>query len=421
MVGHAVSAPERWSLPGPSRFIGRLLDELRAGRQVIIVLPRSGAAGDVIAVSEERLGRQRRVDRLNLGSEDAMRLEPQLLALRQSMRLDVDGEDSVLSTSRLLAAGLRAARRGLIVDVRSATDEDLARWGRSLDEYAAESKNLQGAGPEGLVTVCHAEQLTALPKPDVVVRHQWWWGVIDRLDVLVSLQSRRPSGPDADIRLGMVVELAGFDLDLAEHLLQEWDGSLALLPDLLRDFGARIGRFPTDGDASPPFRLDLGRAEAGGAVPVLLRPHWDAGTVELWDSAPVWHRSVLADVARTAADAQREIRRLVWRAQVAMLLPSVEFARHAIARGAAREVQRMGPGSPLRKRYPTDASIERLDYDDLGKLLGGLRSGHRRKEVTKVFGELRWFRNEIAHVNPLEPANVLRILAVIQDARKAAG
>lgn len=412
-----MSIASRWSLPGPSRFIERVLEYLNLGQQVIVILPRSGSADNFVDVIGDRLRHDRRVDRIDLGSSDERRLEQQVQRLLATVPAPESDSESL--SLKLLADGIRPAQRGLVVDVRSATQDDLAQWGRNLTRYAAHMRAVPRAGPEGVVSICSFEQLPELPEPDVGVHHIWWWGAIEPLDVLVSIQRLRPNEPDSDVRLNTVVELAAFDLNLAELLLREWTGTYSSLNELLLTHGRQLERLEESLRTTKALQLNLGGAQSKDRVPTNLRSHWDAGAVELWGSAPSWHRSALALAAPKSGEVDQELHRLVWRAQVAALIPSVEFARHAIARAAAMEIQKMSETSDLRKRYANPALVEQLDYNELGELLDRIPS-NRRSELNKVFRPLRRYRNKLAGVDFLFRDDVLKLLEVIQDARSQA-
>jgi hypothetical protein len=272
----------------------------------------------------------------------------------------------------------------------------------------------------GVVVLCRDKDLELLPSPDVNVSHVWWWGVMDRLDMLFATRDERPPGLDGEVRMNMIVELGAFDIGLVRHLLARWDGDHRRLIDPLVEYGRSVHDAEIAEAHAEAFSLQLQRVIPGDPVPSSLRSAWNAGLLELWEGTASWHRSFLAFLAPERPDALRELTRLAWRAQVATFLPSIEFARHAIARSVADLRKNLPPHSVLAKACKTDAAVQRLEYKELQDYLRTVGNDPRLRDLERLVDRLRRFRNRLAHVDPRSTEQIHELLKLIQEAREAA-
>jgi hypothetical protein len=420
MVGGGLSPPGLWSLPGPTRFLASIRADVRAGKQVAAVLPHHGVADGFLDTAERALSEVRRVEVLRLGSEDLARADRLLEDLLARHRIPPPADGSPPSARHLLTDGYRTSGLTIIVDLTRVHPDDLGRWNRNLEHHAAYMKSLRDTERVGLVVACREGHVEQLPNPDVNVTHHWWWGVLQRLDVLIWSLDRRPVGPDGEVKANMIVELGAFDLELSSHLLTHWNGDFATADETLQRYGRTSGVRDLLASHRDDFALDIGRVVRGHAVPQGLRAAWDAGLVEMWEGVPSWHRSLLAELAGQRPDAARELTRLVWRAQVATLLPSVEFARHAIARSVSERRDGLREGSRFRSTCRDAKDVEMLEYADLKNYLKDLRGSARRNDLERSLESLRVYRNRLAHVDPLGAEGIRDLISVIQEARTAA-
>lgn len=99
------------------------------------------------------------------------------------------------------------------------------------------------AQPLSVIAIVARDQLPAFrggASSDVAMTSIWWWARIVRWDVaahIVGMTERAPlRGVLSDVRTESIVEIARWDLDLAEHLVTAWDGEPSLLPSLLKDW-----------------------------------------------------------------------------------------------------------------------------------------------------------------------------------------
>lgn len=415
-----MTATDVWSLPGPARLVERVRTELIVGKQVVLVLPTSGVADGVVAALARMLSELRQIEVLRFGEEEHARADSLLYDLLSRNRVPLPEDGSPPSARHLLTDFYRSSGLTLIVDLTKAHPDDLGKWGRNLARHAAHMKSLRDSERVGLIVACRADQLDLVPSEDVNVTRHWWWGILGRLDVLLWSLDRRPEGPDGEVTANAIVELGAFDLKLTDHLLAVWDGDLGTAHETLRVYGRTSGIMDGPEGLREHTVLDSGRTTPRGEVPRPLRSAWNAGLVQLWEGAVSWHRSALAELAPARPDADRELKRLVWRAQVATLLPNVEFARHAIARSVAEERDQLREDSKFRATCRSSKDVEMLEYTDLRDYLRDLRGNARRPDLEQVLDRLRFFRNRLAHVDPLRANRVRELISVIEKARAAA-
>lgn len=388
-----------WELPGPQAFLRSMARTLGEGRSGILVLPEHRATDDPGEVLASRQRIDREWTRLDLadGAELAGVAPASELAAALGIpaptggaRIDVHwltGQDDWF-------------QRVIWVDVRAADGESLQRWSRFLAEYLAAVKAVPVVERSVIVTRCTAEQVTVLPAPDVLLDHHWWWGRIDRIDTLVHVERRAKSGVDPAHRAA-IVEVAAHDLDLADVLLDTWDGEIRGLVDVLNRYAASLGWEQAD---------DIARYRAvqrqGDRVPADLVESWSDGRAEWWSDAVVPHRAAIrADGRVGGIDARRWLGRLCWRAQVGTLLPALEAARLELARYAAERQHRLRAES----RFTSVRDVLALEYGPLVNYFEDLIPAAGDRQRKEALQELRSARHLLAHANTLDARRIGRI------------
>jgi hypothetical protein len=208
-----------------------------------------------------------------------------------------------------------------------------------------------------------------------------WWGGLYRLDTMVV--DERAAQHDPVLR-SAVVEIANFDLELADELLRSWTGTWAGLrdildlftPDLPKSDREQLGRHTTQ---PHPAGLDG------------LRSAWAADAVDRWDEeVHAVHSSLVDDV---------ELGRRVWRGQLTALLPLIEGHRRTLAEWV--EAQR--PWVP--KKF-VDADIPALEIGSLASCFHAIRKELRSRHQDDYLALAVWLkdrRNDLAHCRMVEP------------------
>jgi hypothetical protein len=415
-----VSGQGIWELPGPTRFIEKVLSGFSRGNNVTVVIPEFLDASDFTREIHARLDAVRRTHVVRLGEFDAERSADALNAMERDLSIASHVGGAPLSVRHLLTDWLIASQDALVLDLTRIHRDDLDEWARALHRYADFMRPQVASRRVGLVILCRDRHLEVLPPTDVNVSYLWWWGVLDRLDMLFASRNERMVGPEGEVRMNMVVEIGAFDPGLVRHLLERWDGDHRRVIDPLAEYGRSAHDPDTVAEHSESFELQLQRVIPGDPVPASMRSAWNAGLLELWEGAACWHRSFLAALVPHRPDAIREIMRLAWRAQVATLLPSIEFSRHAIARSVAPFRTRLHPGSKLAGSCTSEADVEALEYSDLQEYLRSIGRDPRFSDMERIVSRLRRFRNRLAHVDPRDSDQVRELLGLINEAREAA-
>lgn len=159
----------------------------------------------------------------------------------------------------------------------------------------------------------------------VTTRVHWWWDVYGRLDTAtVAAAVRRGSrwqtskGKVTTLReqvaTEVLVEVAGPDLLLAEHLARSWDGTVATLAE-------QVAALPHDA-ADDLLPEEINGRTGGAHPPQVLRGAWRRGVVDRWDG-----RIRISPAAKVLSADQVDLDTLVWRGQSRVLMPLVDGCR----------------------------------------------------------------------------------------------
>jgi hypothetical protein len=216
---------------------------------------------------------------------------------------------------------------------------------------------------------------------------------MDRLDTSLHLRTLLGSEVNELLR-DSIVEVAGFDLRLAEYLATMWEGSPASLSKLLLDY-------PGAPHAHAAECVQLSSSSTRFDVPpAAMISLWDEGLVDRWDSFPAYlHACAIA----TRAD----LRSRVWRAQVRVLMPIMDEERARIAAWIRRQVKGLAARDVLEAGELYDILQDHPRLKDW-------RGGHRKRLVYW----LRYARNTLAHLDTLTPDEVARGRQLISNDRR---
>jgi hypothetical protein len=373
--------PGIWSLPGPARFAAAISARLERGYSVLVGLP-----APRLSDAAFRAGLAAAVD-----------LSPDILDLDPDAQRPLAALIAEEFTITDLAAGRDApaalARHptilGRVLLIVIGDDGDQAgRWAGFVAPFVAASRTVPADQRPRLIVLSAPAGHQALAGCDPLLSDIWWWGVLDRLDAALHVRGYLPDRGDGLLR-DTVVEVAGFDLDLAGHLADRWDGAAATLPAALAAFGGAAPALPC-----PPAALP-GSSTPLGLPPAPLLPLWDRGLIDAWDDFPAyWHPC--------AAPGSADLRSRIWRAQVRSLMPAIDEERARLESWLRTQVK----GLPAEVLEPGDLYTALQDHPQLKTW----RGGHRKRLIYW----LRESRNTLAHMGTLTPAGVadgLRLIA----------
>jgi hypothetical protein len=374
-----------WNLPGPRRFLGDLTAELASGKNVSLTVPEldrpsglTAAAHELCSVLLPRL----EWDALSLkrllaggGLPHAQLWDHQGIAREPGQRLD----------AQALAHQPRFAGQIIWVSAAGAEDTQLAAWADFLDEYQAAGSSIAPSTRTRIVTTYTGDQDGRRAEPDVLNSELSWWGGLSRLDTTVFVEER--AGPQDPILRAAIVEVARFDLALADELLRSWTGAWTELREILDRFKPAV--------ACPELTLrEWNATRVHASVPAALLPAWAAGAVDRWDEdSHALHSSLVDDV---------ELARRVWRGQLATLLPLIEGHRRTLAEWV--DAQR-----PWVPKGFVDVDIPALEIGSLASCFRAIRKEIRSRHRDDYLALAVWLkerRNDLAHCRLVEPQEV---------------
>lgn len=395
---------DTWSLPGPGSLLRDVVMQAGSGRHVVVVLPRYLLAAREFSNSLAGV----LVDELNAAELDARRLHPAdegsvVAAVGSSMIFD----DPPPTISAFLSHGDAVGTVGVL-----STEDLVTEQQRELPSFlrrlAEESVPL---APERRATLVVVTGRQCLPPfagghtSESTLTNVWWWNRVARWDAAARVASSslasEEHGLKADVKAETIVEVSRWSLELADHLATAWDGRPAALVERIGEWGGQCrsslpSELPSSVDATrpPDGYLDL----------------WDDGVLE------VWHDAVTV-APWTNLGNTRVMRELQWRAQARVMLPWVEEQRVRVYELVKR---RLGV-----ERF--EAAICQLggtvvgtqDIVEIGLLarLINARLGRTDPPLRAAGHSLRAARNKIAHLEPLTPTEIDRL---VQSCREVA-
>jgi hypothetical protein len=392
-----------WRLPGPRSFVRDIVAEYARGRHVVTVLPEVLASDAVftdglgVAMLEDFARQSVSARRVYDAGEDT----PILDTVSQALIFD----DPPATVSALLrhpevenTVAVVVARE-LGARARNGLSAFLARV--ELESHATRNY----AQRLSFVAIVDRGQLPGFrggASSDAGTTSIWWWARVARWDVaahIADLAERVPlHGVLADVRTESIVEVARWDLDLAEHLVLAWEGEPRDLPSLLKDWRS----------VSAPAMNGSRRADAGGLRPPNpVLPSWDLRLVE------GWHDELSVTTCSLAAEPEK-LGRLVWAAQARVLLPWIEERRSTLQTRITELLGEQRLAAMLNGWF--DPPVEAGGVVEIGVLDTLIRRalGSRNTEVRDASRWLREARNRLAHMRPLSLSEQQSLLAACQ-------
>lgn len=392
-----------WRLPGPRSFVRDVVTEYGRGHHVATVLPEVLASDAVftdalgVAVLDEFARQSVSARRIYDAGEDTSILE----TVSQALIF----EDPPATVSELLRhpevenTVAVVVARDLGTRARSELPAFLERV--ELESHAARN-HTQRLSVVAIVVRGQLPGFRGGASSDVALTSIWWWARIARWDVAAHIAdlAERVSlqGVLADVRTESIVEVARWDLDLAEHLVLTWEGEPKDLPSLLKDWRS----------VSAPAMNGNGRDGTDGLRPPSpVLPFWDQRMVE------GWHNELSVTTCSLATEPDK-LGRLVWAAQARVLLPWIEERRSTLQTLVTELLGAQRLASVLSEEFDPPVKAEGLvEIGVLDRLIRrALRS--RNTEVRDASRRLREARNHLAHMRPLSLGEQQSLFAAVQ-------
>jgi hypothetical protein len=390
-----------WRLPGPRGFVRDVVAEHRRGRHVATVLPQA-LASDVIftdslgvALLEEFASQSVTARRIYGAGRDNSVLETFSQALifddQPATVSELLNHPEVKDTVAVVVAG------DLSVPARAELSSFLQRV--ELETHAeTPTRRLS------MVAILERGQLPSFrggTSSDIAMTSIWWWARLARWDVAAHIAGLggHPglNGVVEDIRVESIVEVARWDLDLAERLVVAWAGEPSHLAALLKE--GHVMPTPTIDDSH--LVMDALRP------PDSILESWDNRLVDVWHN----HQSIAACALAAEPD---KLNRMVWAAQARVLLPWIEERRSTLHARVAKTVGAKRLAWVLRNRFDPpinpDTLVEIGALDRVVRMIIGSRDG----ELRDASRRLREARNALAHLRPLNLAEQEGLQAACQ-------
>ncbi len=390
-----------WALPGPRTLIADAVLELNRHRHVSIVLPERLATDSVVT------------DALAVALYDEA---PRTTAIRRIY--SEPGSDSLLevlsralvfddppATIPELLCHHEVAGSVALVVANELTQSQQAELPNVLRRLERETKSIPG---EQRVTFAviggrqHLPYFAGGESTDVSLAAVWWWNRIARWDVAAHISAidhtlRAEGRVLSDVRAETIVEVARWDLNLAETLAREWSGD----PEDLR------GHFDeAEGQVASALATDRCGAQPGVAVLDL----WDRGHIDGW-------HDLHSESAMNTTAASGRLSRLVWAAQARIILPWIEQHREVVQCRTSLHLGDHRFQAALQDLFDpplTDASL--VEIGPLKRIIE-IRLGEADFNLRAAARRLYHARNELAHLRPLKFAELRELVAACANLR----
>ena len=365
-----------WRLAGPSRFARGLGAELEIGRSTIVLLPAAGFPDGLQASVREALP-EIEVNRLRLSEmlEERGRIVD-VLHRRLALGPLSPGDQVEVSS---FARHPELRRRLIWVDGRSASEGQIDSWVDFMEQYTAVANEIPIHDRTVFATLCDGRHAQLIPDSIMLLVKRWWWGVVTPLDTEVFVAELGKNRGWEPAFIEAATEVAGFDLALAGILVREWDGALASLGQILREYG--LDRDDDNWQWSP-------RPSPRAQPPADSVAAWSVGIVNAWgDRDPRVH------ACHAAAESPNALQHLIWLGQVRSLMPRIEIERQALAEWVYERRNLLPQGWRGRE-------IRSLEVVDLATIFR-FPSFQRHQSRAQLARWLHRTRNAIAHLEIL--------------------
>lgn len=358
-----------WQLPGPSRFVSQIAEDLRDGRNVVICLPQHapdglrGAVRSALEGGEAWSWHTARVD-------GAMWAEP---ARALFARFVPDASPSAILNASTLVNEESFA--GKIIWLEGIHPGISRAWKEFLMEYqhACRSRSVLD---RTLFCVPLAGDLTIdPPTSDVCLSHRHLCGVVGSIDVLLYtsylLQERTLPCLEKRVVTAVIASLALWDRDVCDRLVAEETKTILQPASVLRE----IAR-------------ERGWCVEGGRVPC---HSWCSGARDVVDGREKIHSAALAAVGDG-----RAIERRIWSAEVGVALPFIEERRQEILADLAEVLT-----VPFTTRF--GEVIDDVHDLEIGHIEAQVAAKSRlvHYRTRRLVQRLREMRNCLSHLAPL--------------------
>lgn len=314
-----------WSLSGPSEFICKAVDKLVDRKNLTFMLPEDF---DTYLLSRtlRKAVRERNPDLLweELSVSDRINgyhTQPGE-AITRAFGLQ-DDDPAAIHDAGFVAQSNNFSDMVIYLEDLNKLDElDRQRWMRFLADYAHACRERRD---RSLFCIPLSGTLAfENPPEDVLLEHLWWWGIVSKWDVLQYLDLVLPfTTLESNWEKMIVAELAGWDLDLVDKLIQLEDQSFDNIFNCLVDHAANKGwENTTLNNLNQIFLMDTQDRKP----PVSVRDFWATGILNLIPGGGCnIHPAVLVAIRK-----QEGLKQLLRKGQSRSVLLTIDDLRLAV-------------------------------------------------------------------------------------------
>jgi hypothetical protein len=353
------------ALPGPAAFIDGVVQLLRDGISVVVAAPTYTPSGFERAFVER--------------FEDDGWYMQQVAVDTQEEPLEWITERLYLEPEKWVGWSVEKfferLSPGQIVAVEGVTETTWGAWRTFLRDFEVASRRRASDERAVLLVFVRGVPRKRLQGEGAALAMRVWEAIFGELDTLIyvdqRLRSSRSPARHHKLIVRQIAALALWDLDLADFLTG--------LPD--QDL------------FDPHAVLQAGRESLGrGDIPMAAA--WELGGLDRFDGVETLHPFVLVD----QGDPKRELKRRLWAAQAAELLPLIEMRRRELAKGLERHVS-----CPF--WIDKDRLVRSLYELEIGSLAHVTRTNGIKGYLKDLAEWLAECRNTLAHLGVLSGAD----------------
>lgn len=362
-----------WQLPGPTRFLNRVEDELREGSSLMLMFPEHLQEDDQKTAVKERLQEANLWDweELHVRLEDPGEQTPAWLLYE---RFVPSAPTDAIRNGKTLAE--EEEFRGRIIWIHGMTLERWPAWKDLLQEYTQACRSGRPLGRTLFCVVLTGDLTASVPRPAEGISVLKWEGVIGQLDMLLYvsnlLEERAGWSPlQKKLAASVLTAVAKWDRQAADRLALESITSIMSPTDILVELARERG-WTTD-------------------LPSYLQ--WSSGMKQQVEGRSVPHSAFLALCGQEA-----EINKRIWEGQLATLYPFLEESRQVL-------IQSLRPKLtvPFRPYPDKDYEIRDVFELEIGHLYHQLRDRNDVKnELKEAIYKMRGIRNSLAHLKTVQ-------------------
>lgn len=312
-----------WELPGPKRFIDKIIESLAMGKHVLAFFPGDVIALDPVTAIQNNLSLEGMGILTNIDVSTYGNIEP-LAALITALGLD---QSKVKTVKTLLEQEDMPSRFIYPLGIDSGDQERVKIFINIFSEIAKLTQTLDEIPFQLIVPVRGS---ISRPSEDLFLSIHEWWGVISRSDIDTVIRSHITEFSPLSVGeyywlISITKALAGTDIYLAQSIIEESPKNLEEIIELLQNYRQAEGIYINGLDKTAAVVMP-GSEKDDCPRDSVQRGLWAEGWLDWVEgNGPMVHSSILP-----AASLNEEVRVRIWRSQLEIFLPIVDQIRRVV-------------------------------------------------------------------------------------------